>query len=82
MMLVDGLRWFVGLVGVVGIGAGGWRVVRWHGMACAGLSCGSGFADLDGVAAGWDVEECFRTALEDILHDVGRWFALVCWFRL
>ena len=21
-------------------------------------------------------------ALEDILHDVGRWFSLVCWFRL
>ena len=34
------------------------------------------------VAAGWGVEECIRTALEDILHDAGRWFPLVCWFRL
>ena len=34
------------------------------------------------MAAEWGVEECIRTALEDILHDVGRWFSLVCWFRL
>ena len=33
------------------------------------------------MAAGWGVEECIRTALEDILHDVRRWFPLVCWFR-
>ena len=34
------------------------------------------------MATGWGVKECIRTALEDILHDVGRWFPLVCWFRL
>ena len=32
--------------------------------------------------AGWCVYECVRTALEDILHDVGQWFSLVCWLGL
>ena len=26
--------------------------------------------------------ECVRTALEDIVHDVGQWFLMVCWFVL
>ena len=26
--------------------------------------------------------ECFRTALEDIVHDVGQGFSLGCWFGL
>ena len=26
--------------------------------------------------------ECVRTALEDIVHDVGQWFPVVCWFVL
>ena len=34
------------------------------------------------MAAGWGVDECVPAALEDILHDVGRWFPLVCWFGL
>ena len=34
------------------------------------------------MAAGWGVDECIRTAVKDILHDDGRWFPLVCWFRL
>ena len=26
--------------------------------------------------------ECVRTALEDVVHDVGQWFPVVCWFVL
>ena len=26
--------------------------------------------------------ECVRTALEGIVHDVGQWFPVVCWFVL
>ena len=35
-----------------------------------------------GVRLDGAFKECIRTALEDILHDVGQWLSLVCWFRL
>ena len=34
------------------------------------------------MAAGGGVDECVRAAFEDVLHDVGGWFLLVCWVGL
>ena len=31
------------------------------------------------MAAGGCVEECSRALMENVLHDVGRWFAVVRW---
>ena len=73
MLIGDGgylVRWR-GMTGISWIG-GGWRIVR---VGADVVICGC-------CQAGWCVYECICTALEDIVHDVGQWFPVVCWFVL
>ena len=75
---------------IVGIIGDGGYLVRWRGMTCMSLIGGwwrivrvGADVVVDGwCQVGWCVYECVRTALEDIVHDVGQWFSLVCWFGL